>query len=234
LVDSLSEANREVMAIHRQAKARCPSDSQEAFSIPRAAINLHDRHLGDWPKKEALLPVPQASPGEIPFGEFYLAWNEKGIHLALIAMDYHDLELLAYTGDYPVEEAFRVDWGVDAGSGARRFALYVVPLGQDLQGDAYQMHLRLCRVEGERRCEPVPGGVATYFGSDQPRIVVEILLPWQALGLDGPPSDGELRTELVATAFHRSRWMSLSGLPPERAMSDLSSWRKAALADVSP
>ena len=63
-------------------------------------------------------------------------------------------------------------------------------------------------------CAPVPGAEALYFGADQPRIAAEALIPWDALGLSGPPADGKLRVEVSSTAWHRSRWMSLSGLSP--------------------
>jgi hypothetical protein len=72
-------------------------------------------------------------------------------------------------------------------------------------------------------CNPAPSAVATYFGSDQPRITVEASLPWQALGVDGPPRGG-MHMMLAATAWHRARWMSMCGLPPEEAMRDPTTW----------
>jgi len=35
--------------------------------------------------------------------------------------------------------------------------------------------------------------------------------------------------QLAATAFHRSRWMSWNGAPPEAAMQDSSGWREIPL-----
>jgi hypothetical protein len=81
----------------------------------------------------------------------------------------------------------------------------------------------------EAACQPVPEAVTTYFGSDQPRITVEASLPWQALGIAGVPQR-ELRVELAATAWHRSRWMSWSGRPPQVAMQDPLRWRIVGLA----
>jgi hypothetical protein len=71
--------------------------------------------------------------------------------------------------------------------------------------------------------------VATYFGSEQPRITVEASLPWRELGLTGLPPSRSLRLELAAMAWHRSRWMSMSGLPPELAMQDPARWAVATL-----
>ena len=36
------------------------------------------------------VPRLVAPPPEIVFGDFYLAWNATGLHLAMIAMDYYD------------------------------------------------------------------------------------------------------------------------------------------------
>jgi hypothetical protein len=73
------------------------------------------------------------------------------------------------------------------------------------------------------------GGTAVYFGSEQPRVVAEGRLPWAALGVSGPPANGKLRIEVAGTAWHRARWMSLSGRAPDEAMADTRSWRDAVL-----
>jgi hypothetical protein len=176
------------------------------------------------------LIAPLISPKpEIPFGDIYVAWSENGLHLAMIAMDYYDPDLLAYDGDFPLEEAFRVDWGVDAGDGPHRFTLYIVPPRMFPKSGAPMMQPWLCGAD-QVSCRPVPGAATTYFGSDQPRITVEVSLPWQALGETQTAAQGKLRMEVGATAWHRSRWMSWSGLPPVQAMQDPSKWRPVRLA----
>jgi len=37
--------------------------------------------------------------------------------------------------------------------------------------------------------------------------------------------------QLAATAFHRSRWMSWNGLPPDEAMKNAAGWRDVARRD---
>jgi hypothetical protein len=144
-------------------------------------------------------------------------------------MDYYDPDLLAYGDEFPLQEAFRVDWGVDAGAGPRRFRLYIIPPRVFPESGTPKMRPWLCIVD-QVSCQAVPGAVTTYFGSDQPRITVEVSLPWRALGLTEPPSDGQLRIELAATAWYRSRWMSWSGLPPVQAMQHPSQWHLVQLA----
>ena len=138
-------------------------------------------------------------------------------------------DLLAYGEEFPLQEAFRVDWGVDAGAGPRRFRLYIIPPLVFPESGTPKMRPWLCGVN-PASCESVPGAVTTYFGSDQPRITVEVTLPWETLGLTEASSRDNLRMELAATAWHRSRWMSWSGLPPVQAMQDPLKWRPVRLA----
>jgi hypothetical protein len=230
LIDALSHVNRRLSDIHLQARPATPSVQGPRPEIPQAAIDVHDRSLAEWPKEQALLSGFVAPAAEIVFADLYIAWNSAGLYLALIGMDYYDPDLLAYHGEFPLQEAFRVDWGVDAGKGPQRFALYIIPPAAPAELVSTQMRGRLCRTD-HAACEPVPGAVVTYFGSEQPRITVELSLPWQALGMDGPPPNAELRMALAATAWHRSRWMSWNGLAPADAMQDSTRWVVAVLRD---
>jgi hypothetical protein len=198
------------------------------WQIPEAAIDARDSSLGEWPKEQALVAPLIAPRPEIPFGDFYVSWSPIGLHFAVIAMDYYDPDLLAYGDEFPLQEAFRVDWGVDAGAGPRRFKLYIIPPRVFPEAGTTMMKPWLCGAN-PISCESVPGAVTTYFGSDQPRITVEVTLPWQALGLTEASSRQHLRMELAATAWHRSRWMSWSGVSPAEAMRDPSRWRRVEL-----
>ena len=146
------------------------------------------------------------------FGDVYLTWNRAGVYLATIAMDYYDPELLAIGETVPLGEVFHLDWGIDAGAGPQRFVLYIVPPKAFPKDGTVHTRAHLCRIT-QGTCEPVPGTTAHYLGSDTPRIVAEVALPWRALGVEGPPPAGQLRMELAATSYHRARWMSWSGLP---------------------
>jgi hypothetical protein len=201
--------------------------------MPHAVIDARDHSLAEWPKERALIAPLVAPKPEIPFGDLYMAWSSSGLHLAIIAMDYYDPDLLAYDGEFPLQEAFRVDWGVDAGAGPRRFALYLIPPREFPEKGAPMMRARLCRTD-ETPCQSVPAAVTTYFGSDQPRITVEVSLPWQAIGVTEPPSQRQVRVEFAATAWHRSRWMSWSGLAPVVAMQDATRWRTVPLGGDFP
>lgn len=232
LVQALAEVNGRLPNIHAESKTpkRPP---RGALKIPRATIDTRDKHLADWPKDRALLPPLEPSLGEIAFGDLMLAWDDQNLFGAIVAMDYQDPELLDFVGEFPLDETFRVDLGVDAGRGARRFRLYVIPppRWEDIGADTYRMYVKLVAQGPNGSWEGLRGGSAIYFGSDQPRIVVEFSIPWEALGLDGPPKDRIMKVGIAVTAFYNSRWMSLGGLSPERAMADKGSWKEAALVD---
>src|ERR1051325_6613696 len=80
-------------------------------------------------------------------------------------------------------------------------------------------------------CHPVTGAEAVYFGADQPRITAELLLPWSALGVPPPAPGATLRAEVGMTSWHRERWMSRSGQPPDQAMAKPAIWRQMRLGD---
>jgi hypothetical protein len=227
LVEAFSRVNPRLAEIHRQARPSLPSALEAPAAIPEAPINARDHSLAEWPKERALVRGVVAPAPEIAFGDFYLAWSAAGLHLAMIGMDYYDPDLLAFDDVFPLEEAFRVDWGVDAGAGPRRFALYLIPPRVFPEKGAPMMRPWLCRADHEP-CQAVPAAIATYFGSDQPRITVEVSLPWQAMGVAGPPPH-HFRMELAATTWHRSRWMSWSGRPPQQAMHDPERWRRVPI-----
>ena len=235
LVEAFREVNPTLGKLHASSRVTREGGARGLVRVPMAHIDARDGHLGDWPKPKALLPRMKSPPPEIPFGEFYMAWDSRFVHLAMIAMDYQDPELLAYTGEFPLGEAFRVDWGLDVGKGGRRFSILVVPPSrhEDVGKDTYRMGVRLCKQGDSDECAAVPGALATYFGSDQPRIVLEVSVPWEALGSEGPPAARCLRTELSVSGFYRARWMTLSGLPPELAMEDTRRWMEVELAGPS-
>jgi len=204
--------------------------------VPYARIDAAHPSLIDWPKPASLLPPLKPSPGEVAFGEAYLSWSEGGLALATIGQDYYDLDLLAYDGEFPLSEAYRVELDADAGAGPKRFTLYFIPPRSKAK-DHPPMTARLCEgaaaVSIMETCVPVAGASALYFGADQPRIAAEAKLPWSALGLPGPPAGGRLKIELSASAWFHSRWMSLSGRPPAEAAAHPEGWTGVRLGSAA-
>jgi hypothetical protein len=200
-------------------------------------VALAERSLADWPKPASLLPPLVPSPGAVPFGEAYLSWSARGLALATIGQDYFDIDLLAYAGRFPLADAYRVELGIDAGAGPRRFTLFFIP-PHTKRHDYPEMRAELC--EGRAAvaigagCTPVAGAEAVYFGADQPRITAEMRIPWQALGVAVPSAGAALHAEVAMTSWDNDRWMSLSGLAPPPAMDDPARWRAMRLGDGGP
>jgi hypothetical protein len=239
LVDRIRPRLEAASATHLAGRAGDMRQTDPAeISIPYAEIDFGDRTLKEWPKPASLLPALAAAPGEVPFGEAYLAWDQQGLGLATIGQDYYDLGLLAYDGAFPLAEAYRVELGVDAGTGPRHFTVYFIPPKTKVK-DHPPMTALLCSgiaaepSDPQPSCVPMPGGQVSYFGADQPRITAEAVIPWTALGLDGPPQSQAMRIEVSSTAWFRSRWMSLSGLPPEQGWARPKRWAVARLGRVS-
>lgn len=233
LTEALSVANRRALAIHQEA-ATPEASWARVVTVPHANVMLSARSLSDWPKPASLLPPLSASPGTVDFGEAYLSWSRRGLQLATIGQDYFDLDLLAYNGPFPLEEAYRVELGVDLGAGPRRFTLFFIPPKTKIH-DYPEMAAELCVGPARRAiaqgCTPVAGGKAVYFGADQPRITAEARIPWSALGVADPPVGTPLRVEVAITSWDGDRWMSLSGRAPAAALSNPGGWRAMRLGN---
>jgi len=229
LTEAFTRINPRLAGMHQEARhvvvALPPGTPLE---MPEADIDPHDRSLSDWPKARAFVPGLTAPSPDVVFGDVYLTWNRAGVYLATITMDYYDPELLTFGNTFPLGEAFHLDWGIDAGAGPQRFVLYMVPPKAYLKDGTSHTRAHLCRLTNDT-CEPVPGAVAHYLGTETPRIVAEVAIPWQALGVAGPPAAGQLRMELAATSYHRARWMSWSGLPPAVGLQDTAAWHTVRL-----
>ncbi len=234
LTQALAIANRAAPAIHAAATPSHRASLTAPIVLPHAQVSVEDRSLADWPKPASLLPPLKPSPGAVDFGEVYLSWNAQGLALATIGQDYFDIDLLAYDGAFPLGDAYRLELGVDAGAGPRRVTLFFIPPRTKLH-DYPEMQAMLCAGAAEQAirhgCTPVPGVEAVYFGADQPRVTAEMVLPWSALGIAPPAPGARLRAAVAMTSWHRERWMSLSGRPPEAALGDPSGWRALRLGD---
>jgi hypothetical protein len=232
LVEALGAANRQLPTIHDHAGATARPSAKD-FVVPYATIDPQHLSLIDWPKPASLLPALKPSSGAVAFGEAYLTWSKQGLALATIGQDYDDLSLLDYSTRYPLTEAYRIELDVDAGAGPKRFTLYFIPPKGSTK-DYPPMAPKLCAgTVSELQnsdCPAIDGAQALYFGADQPRIVAEVMLPWAALGIEGPPKDNRLSVEISATSWDNARWMSLSGLAPREGSANPKRWLTVSLA----
>ncbi|HEX3881777.1 MAG TPA: hypothetical protein VHW66_03900 [Stellaceae bacterium] len=236
LTAALTAANAKAADIH--AKATIPAPETDPITIPHAQISIDARSLTDWPKPASLLPPLHPSPDAAEFGEIYLSWSDQGLALATIGQDYFDLDLLAYKGAFPLGDSYRVELGLDAGAGPRRFTLFFIP-GHGDRADHQSMSTVLCAGPADdaikHGCTEPPreptGPRAVYFGADQPRITAEMLIPWSALGIPAPHPGATITADVAMTSWYAERWMSLSRHAPEPAMATPADWVKMRLGD---
>jgi hypothetical protein len=228
LLDALRESNRR--AARRPGRAvETMRDPEIPVVLPRADIDPAAENLAGWPKAASLIPLMSA-PSETVFGDVHLAWNERGLFLATISMDYFEPDLLGeIAGSFPRSEAFRISLGIDAGGGPRRIEFRVVPRAVEHSAKKetkLNFAVETCWYGPADRCAAVPGAVAHYFGTalDQPRVILKAFVPWRQLGAAGPPLVSGARLQLGVTAFYRSRWMSTGGIEPETALARPEKW----------
>jgi hypothetical protein len=238
LVAALRDSNRLAQHPASRHAAGLPASRHE-LTVPRADIDVASETLVDWPKAASLMPM-KAGPAEVPFGDIHVAWDERGLFLATVSMDYYAPELLGAPAQFPRSEAFRIALGVDAGGGPRRVEIRVVPTEVQQTGQQetkLSFAAQVCHWQAGDGCAAVPGASARYFGTalDQPRVILKSFVPWSQLGLAGPPSRDALRLALGVTAFYRSKWMSLGGAMPDAAMAQPETWRTVRLGgDAAP
>jgi len=235
LTAALTEVNRRAPHIHEAATAEPVSG--DGIDLPHAAISLAEHSLADWPKPASLLPPLVPSPGTVDFGEVYASWSEKGLNLATIGQDYYDIDLFAYDGPFPLGDSYRLEIGVDAGAGPRRYTLLLIPprARDPMHRDYQHMEAELCIGAAQQAisdgCTTPQGAEAVYFGADQPRVTAELTISWSLLGIAPPAPGATVRAEVAMTSWHRERWMSLSGRPPDQDLADPSGWRIFKLGD---
>ena len=136
------------------------------LEMPEADIHPDDRSLIEWPKARAWCRS-HCAISRRGLWRYLSVLEWAGVYLATIAMDYYDPELLAFWSDILVGEAFHLIGVFDAGAGPQRLALYMVPPKAYLQDGTSHTRAHLCRLTNGT-CEPVPGAVAHYLGTETP------------------------------------------------------------------
>ena len=180
-----------------------------------------------------------ASPGEVPFGDVHLAWNEDGLFLATIAMDYYAPELLGPLAEFPRSEAFRIALGIEAGgrTAPHRAARRAAPSrpNHPRQKPKLSFDAQICWYQAERclRRRSRRDGALFRDGARPAAGDPEGLYPVAPAWAGGTAAPRRHALEIGVTAFYRSRWMSRSGLAPEIAMNDPASWLPVRLGGAA-
>ena len=223
LVATLSRVNRLVLDTS-QAKALVQPGV--AF-VPYAAIDAEDSSFVDWPKAVALISM-QSAPDEPVFGDVYLSWDDEALNVAVIAMDYYDPHLMAWSDEFPRRGGISARPSASSRESKNISCNFdVVPDSRAGDGGRFDFHVRACQVD-ETPCE----------GPDH-REVLWCCDGSAARHLRGQGSVDQFRRQAggrggsrphsFGDSFYRSRWMSLSGEAPDSVMKHPSRWSSVKL-----
>ncbi|EFL49459.1 conserved hypothetical protein [Solidesulfovibrio fructosivorans JJ]] len=217
LTAALAQANAAVPAIHA-ASAGTHTPPQPAV-IPihpaKAAVNVTDDSLADWPDKAATrLPWFHVPAPHVPFGDVHLSWSPDSLNLFNLAQNYADLFLLAHNGDFPVSETYQIHLEVDAGAGLKHFAACLEPRPHPKYKGRFELVPRLFAVDGQGKLTEIPAkGIVQVLSKPLPHIAVEMRLPAGLLGVDKLAPGMPLKMTIYATTFYREMTMTLGGVP---------------------
>lgn len=213
LLAALTPANAAAAAIHAASGARSASPLPAVLPIREAPgpLRADDKSLADWPDKAGTrLPWFTVPAPYVPFGDVHAAWRPEGLALFHLAQNYVNLDMLAYEGAFPLSETYQLHLEVDAGAGARHFALCLVPRPHPRYPGRFEIDPRLYLVRADGAYEPVAEpGLLQGLDKPLPHIALELFLPARLLGLARLAPGTPLSLRLWATTFYREMTMTL-------------------------
>jgi hypothetical protein len=211
LIVQLAAENQQIEKIH--AAAREPEASDPAIiTQARAPISLTDTTLTDWDKPATRI-TPLVVDGQgAPFGDVHMAWAPDGLYLFCLASSYVEKDLLAYTGKYPLSEAFQLHIATGAEGNKREYAVCLIPgLSRSFKNELeIEPRLYVCK-NGKPDKRLAAAGRLQKIPKPLPHIAFELFLPAELLGFK-KLSRGEMFTvSLHVTSFYRDQTMSWGG-----------------------
>ncbi len=213
LVAAFAALNPTLPALHARSRWADRAPVAQPRPIRRAATapDAADNSLLDWTDKAGTRLVRFSTPAPyVPFGDVHVAWSERGLHLFHIGQNHVDLDLLAYEGEFPLSETYRLRVTVDAGAGARSVALHLAPRTHPTSPERFVLVPQLWRYDGERPVERLdPRGLAQVIDTLLPHVQAELTLPPSLLGVDALRPGQPLRLSIEVTKFYRELTMTL-------------------------
>jgi hypothetical protein len=211
LTGQLAEENQKLEKIHaaaRELEAAAPAVIEQA----RAPIRLTDATLTDWDKQATrITPLVVDGPG-VPFGDVHMAWTPDGLYLFCLASSYVEKDLLAYTGQYPLSEAFQLHVAIGGEGNKREYAVCIMPRRSSQFKNELEIEPRLyvCK-NGEPDKQLTAAGRLQKIPKPLPHIAFELFLPAQALGVTKLSHGQRLAVDLKVTSFYRDQTMRWRG-----------------------
>ncbi len=207
LTGQLAAENQQLEKNHaaaREPEAAAPT----VISRAREPISLTDTALTDWDKQATrITPLAVDEPGA-PFGDVHMAWAPDGLYLFCLASSYMEKDLLAYTGQYPLSEAFQLHVAI----GKREYAVCLIPrLSRSFKNELeIEPRLYACKNGKPHRQLPAAGRLQK-IPKPLPHIAFELFLPAESLGFKNLSRGQRLAIDLKVTSFYREQTMRWGG-----------------------
>ncbi len=212
LTDGFTRLNKDIPAIHAASRWTPKPLPGAKTVILRDGMdkNFADGSLLDWRDKAATRLLGFTAPKPyVPFGDVHMSWSPAGLSFFNIAGNYVDLSLLEYQGEFPLSETYQIHIMVDAGGGARHFAVHLSPRPHSVWPGRYELVPQLWRYEDGKPVERLEsGGLLQALDKPLPHIQVEGLLTAQMLGVDALRPGQEVQLSVKVTNFYRELTMA--------------------------
>lgn len=212
LTEGFAALNPTIPALHAVSRWTAKPASDAPTVILRSGVekSFSDDSLLDWPDKAATRLLGFGTPRpSVPFGDVHLAWSPAGLAFFNIAGNYVDLSLLDYQGEFPLSETYQIHIIVDAGAGARHFAVHLSPRPHRIWPGRFELVPQLWRYENGKPVERLESeGLLQALDKPLPHIQVEGLLTAAMLGVDALKPGQELKMSVTVTNFYHELTMA--------------------------
>jgi hypothetical protein len=201
--------NPELDDIHEDARFDDPAPTE---TIHRATNQrLDDAAITDWDKAPTRLRGWTVERPYQPFGDVHLAWTENGLYLLHLAQNHLEPSFLAYTGDFPLSEAYRVNLALGAGAGRREFCIALSPTNSTRWPNVWEITPRAYALRPGQRPAPTGSLLVQQIAKPLPHIAFEAFIPAAALGVPALRAGQSVQLGLDVRGFFREKRMTFPG-----------------------
>jgi hypothetical protein len=195
-------------------------------------ISVTDQSLIDWDKGLTRLHGFKTPEPYVPFGDIHMTWRPEGLYLASIANTYVNPQLLAYSGEFPSSEAFRLHLRIDANKGPKEFIISLLPRKNPEFPDGFDIVPQILRKNPDGTLEPLPvQGHFQKLEKSLPHMLFEFFLPADWIGLEQLERGSTFQMNLFLSSYYREFNMALVGVPHLGKLDMPSELKKIVLED---
>ncbi len=201
--------NPDLEDIHAEAR---PADSAPSTTIHRARDQrLGDAAITDWDKARTRLRGWAVEKPYAPFGDVHLAWSPSGIYLLHLAQNHLEPSFLAYKGEFPLSEAYRMDLALDAGRGRHEFSIALTPTNSTRWANVWELTPRVFALHPGQLPAATTSILVQQLAAPLPHIALAAFIPAAALGVPALQAGQAVKLGLDVRGFFREKRMTVPG-----------------------